>query len=243
MMLTPRTIRITGAALTAIFVSAASAETATAPNLGFTMSVGNTTSTWQDSFGVSPDATLWSYSGEHSNSNGSVSYSVSANPDPILGFDFSFENLTATTQDFFVLLTLPVTPWNGTTLIGASIGGSVTDANNDGIGTLSTIGVPVFDGLIDGSSWLTLFDSPFTASVPFSGGTEIVGPDTDGLPGPSNPGPGTVNSTISVVLNFSLTGGDRAAFTGVFIVEYSTIPAPAGALVLLGLAGTRRRRD
>jgi uncharacterized protein (TIGR03382 family) len=38
---------------------------------------------------------------------------------------------------------------------------------------------------------------------------------------------------------FSLTAGDSASFTSIFVVE--AIPAP-GALALMGLAGLRSRR-
>lgn len=228
-------------ALACAVCSIASGASETAPVIGFDMSIGQHTSSWQDAFGTAiADSTLWSYGGSMSNAGGSLEYSLYADPDPVLGFDFSFWNTSEETQAFSVVVTLPVAVWANATTIGASIGGSVTDANSDGDALLSSISNgPVFNGLIDGAAWLPLFEG-ISVTAPYAGGTTIIS-DVDGLPGPSKPGPLGVDFTISITLDFNLTPGDRASFTGVFIVEY--VPAPSAALLLVGgaLLGRRRR--
>jgi len=232
---------LTGLAVASITLSAGAA-TETAPAMQFSMSIGSNQSSWTDVFGASAGGTLWSYNSSHLMQGGGMHYALEVDPDPILGFDFSFFNDTLQTQTFFVMVSLPVTPFAGATKIGASIGGSVTDANFDGIGNLKTTAgqSSIFKGWIDGAEWMTLFDAPYDVFVPYTGATEILGPDVDGLPGPSIDGPGLVSNSMSVTLMFDLSAGDRASFTGVFIVEY--VPTPAGALALLGLGLLRRRR-
>jgi len=231
---------ITGLIATTLLCGTSIAETETAPTINFNMSIGFVSSVWSDSFGVAAgNSSLWHYSGQQSNSAGTIGYAVYADPDPVLGFDFSFSNDTQFTQTFNVFMTLPVTAWPGATTIGASIGASVTDANFDGIGMLSSVaGGPIFDGTIDGVSWLALLHD-VNLDVPEAGGTSTID-DVDGLPGPSNEGPVAVNEYISISLTFDLSAGDHASFSGVFIVEY--IPAPAGALAFLGLGLVGRRR-
>jgi len=233
---------ITGSVSALVLCALAGAETETAPTIHFDMSIGGASSLWTDSFGLAAeDSSLWYYAGGQSNSNGSLTYTLYADPDPILGFDFSFHNTTGSTQTFNVIVTLPVTAWANATMIGASIGASVTDANFDGSAFLSSVGGgDIFNGKIDGATWLPLF-SAVNVGVPFNGGTSTIS-DVDGLPGPSNPGPFGVTTDIAITLTFDLTAGDRASFTGVFIVEY--VPAPAGALAFAGLGFLgRRRRD
>ena len=233
--------RSLGLAAVLVASSAAMASTETAPSLSFDLKVGSTSASWSDNFGGAvADSKFFSYAGSKNTSKGSFEYSIMADPDPVLGFDFSFWNTSDETQVFSVLVTLPVVPWANATTMGASIGGSVTDANGDGIGTLSSVGTDsVFTGWIDGALWMPLLKA-ISVDVPFTGGTSIIS-DVDGLPGPSKPGPFGVANTMSIALEFQLTPGDRASFTGVFIVEY--IPAPSALVVLAGgmVIGRRRR--
>lgn len=66
-----------------------------------------------------------------------------------------------------------------------------------------------------------------------------------GTPIPSLPGPG-VTSDIGITLKFTLTPGDSASFTGVFVVN--PVPEPAsmmlatcGFAIVLGASWQRRR--
>lgn len=204
---------------------------------------GGVISSWTSSLGASVMGSAWTFNGGSSaGGDAPVQYSVAGGPPPVLGFDFSFFNDTEFTQTFFVMVSLPVAPHAGATKIGATIGGSVTDSNFDGVGSVraSTGESSIFTAFIDGTPWLTLFNAPYVAEVPFTGGTEILGPDGDGLPGPTLDGPVGIWTYISVTLKFDLTAGDRASFTGVFIVDY--VPTPAGVLAFLGLGLLRRRR-
>ncbi|MFO0895257.1 MAG: hypothetical protein U0574_09940 [Phycisphaerales bacterium] len=234
------TMIVTGAALAAAVASLAFGDVQTAPTLSFGLGIGGSQFGWQDSSGAQGASSMWEYKNGQSFDQGGMVYALEVDPDPYIGFSFEFFNNTASTQLFSVTMTLPVGFWNQGSLIGASIGGSVTDANFDGVGVLSSAGGPIFDGKVDGSTQLTLFNDPFSVSVPFFGATATLGPETAGLPGPSIAGPGLVTTDMSITLTFSLTAGDRASFTGIFVMQY--IPAPAGVLALAGLVGLRRRR-
>ena len=65
-----------------------------------------------------------------------------------------------------------------------------------------------------------------------------LGPAGFGDPVPSQLH-GAVAENIAMQFRFSLTAGDSASFTSIFVVE--AIPAP-GALAVVGLAGLRGRR-
>lgn len=238
-------IRIAGLGFAAAACAFASAATDTAPMLSFNMTIGQTSASWTDAAGTikTPDSTIWNYAGKAWTGNGSLAYIMQADPDPILGFDFSFYNDTGATQTFNVLVTLPVTPWAMGTLMGASIGASVTDTSGNGSAMMSSSGAtPVFRAYTDyvpaAAAAMSLFDSPFALPVGIAGGTSIDS-DMAGLP-LGLPGPMSVTTNIAIELNFDLTAGDRASFTGAFIVEY--VPTPAGALAFLGLGFLGRRR-
>lgn len=218
------------------------ADSATAPEMKFAMSVGDHVANWTDSWGISAGGPFWSYNSSYSSPGGSVHYQLLVDPDPILGFDFGFVNDTNEVQVFNIIVSLPVAPFGGATKIGGSIAGSVTDQNKDGYASFATVdSLPIYHGTIDGESWLTLFDAPYLAEVTVPGGTTDLGPDADGLPGATKDGPVGVSDIISIELTFELSPGDYANLNGLFIVQY--VPTPAGALVLLGLAAKRRRRN
>jgi len=238
-------IRIAGLGFGLAACALASAATETAPTISFNMTIGSTGASWSDSAGVikAPDSTIWNYAGKAWTGNGTMAYIVQADPDPILGFDFSFFNDTGATQTFNVLVTLPVTPWAMGTTMGASIGASVTDTSGNGSAMLSSSGgTPVFRAYTDwvpaATAAMSLFDSPFALPVGITGGTSIDS-DVAGLP-VGLPGPMSVTTNIAIELTFDLTAGDRASFTGAFVVEY--VPTPAGALAFLGLGFLGRRR-
>lgn len=224
------------------FCAFAGAETDTAPVISFQMTVGGATSSWQDGVGTNTgDNTLWHYEGSHFSNGGKLQYTLFADPDPILGFDFTVTNDTDETQEFKLFTSMFVPTWKLGSAIGASVGASVTDSNNSGFASLTSVDLaPIFEGQIDGNNWLPLFAAT-DVSVEAPGETSVLS-DIDGLPGPSNPGPNVVFSEVAISLKFELSGGDSASFSGVFIVEY--VPSPTGALAFIGLAMLgRRRRD
>jgi len=164
--------------------------------------------------------------------------------DPFLSASVDVANLTGTVQTYTLIFTLPISPSiTGGTRMGGSTQGGLTDANNDGIGTLSTTGPghSLYNGQIDGSDVLPLFPHLMTMNVPFAGGSTSASTSA-GLPGPTIPGPNALSS-IGIKHEFTLTAGDRATFTSFFSVQ--AVPEPT-SLSLLALGAVvlfaRRRR-
>jgi len=170
-------------------------------------------------------------------------HDMSVGFDPFISASVDVVNTTATTQIYTLIFTLPISPITGGTRMGGSTQGGLTDANNDGIGTLSTTGAgsALYFGQIDGLDKLALFPDVKTLTVPFGGGSAS---DTTsaGLPGPTIVGPASALTSIGIKHTFSLTTGDRATFTSFFRVEPVPEPACLSLLVLGGAALVWRRR-
>jgi hypothetical protein len=166
--------------------------------------------------------------------------------DPIVTQNFGFRN-TGPTQTFNLVTTATVGPLVPSSLMGGSTGGSVTDADFNGAGGLSTVTPDAFYvGLIDGaaiSPSTELHPDPFSVTLSISGETKNIPNVNFGLPGPTVPGPAVTN-TIGIRNRFSLSGGDSVSSSNFFQVE--VVPEPGTASLLgLGLAGLailRRRR-
>jgi hypothetical protein len=164
--------------------------------------------------------------------------------DPFISASVDVINNTASVQNYTLIFTLPISAITGGTRFGGSTQGGLSDANFDGIGTLSTVGAgsSLFSGQIDGVDVLSLFGNPKVISVPFMGGSASDSTSA-GLPGTTISGPLNALTTIGIKQTFSLTPGDRATFTSFFVVE--PVPEPA-ALSLLAIGGlmvlARRRR-
>jgi hypothetical protein len=79
---------------------------------------------------------------------------------------------------------------------------------------------------------------PRSSAGPFL--SNVIGPAAFGTPIPSQPGPAAL-ATIGITIDFTLTPGDSATFTSVFVVE--SIPEPGtGLMVGLGLIALAARR-
>ena len=170
-------------------------------------------------------------------------YNMTLDFDPFISASVDVVNNTAGIQNYILTFSMPIAPTIPTSsLIGGSTQGGLTDANGDGIGTLSTVGgAALYYGQLNGVNVLPLFSSPKTMIVPFAGGSTNDSTSA-GLPGPTIPA-GSATS-IGIQHQFSLTPGDRATFTS-FFTAVNAIPEP-GSLSLLAIGGLmfvcRRRR-
>ncbi len=187
-------------------------------------------------------ANQFSTNGLMSHAMWDLDWSMTVDTDPFINGVFGLTNNTAATQTFVLNVSLPIAPpVTPSSLIGGSVGGSVTDANNSGAATVATIaGVPFYNGLIDGVGALPIYPDPFSVSAPFSGGTANILALNPGLPGPTIPGPAALTS-IGINHTFTLTAGDTIALTSFFVV----VPEPAslGLLACGALLIGLKRRD
>lgn len=176
---------------------------------------------------------------------------VSGNIDPTVTLTGSVTNTSAAPATLVFTTTLPTGPVGPTTLVSGSIGISVTDSSGDGFASLDLapgsipIATPtVYEGLIDGATFLPLLGSPpLPLTVSTIGGSATISEDAGiGPSGPTIPGP-AVASDLGLSVIFELSPGDSASFTAVFTVEPVPEPTSAG-LALLAIAGCfgRRRR-
>lgn len=169
---------------------------------------------------------------------------IEGNIDPILNVSFSVTNNTAVTQSYLFAFGLPIVPGLVTpaSINGGSASLSLTDGTGDGA-TASNL-VPATDAfytaLLDGVDYETidLLDPALTAGS--FGSNNRAG--SFGDPIPSQIGP-SVNNSIGLRFEFTLTPGDSAGVSGVLVVE--PVPEP-GSLALFavgaGLMVRRRRR-
>ncbi|MHC4414012.1 MAG: hypothetical protein ACYS0G_01880 [Planctomycetota bacterium] len=143
------------------------------------------------------------------------------------------------TQNFQLLMTMPVFPAIIDPLKNGSIVGTVTDLDDDGALVSAPLGASIYTAFIDGFQESLLMTDPFGASPP-QGGSTPVGPQDFGVPNPI-PASRDVTTDIAILLNFDLSPSDAATFTAIFEV----IPGPGGLPLLAAfglLAGRRRRR-
>jgi hypothetical protein len=123
------------------------------------------------------------------------------------------------------------------------MGATLTDANFNGSATVATsVGVPLYRGLIDGVPVLSIYPDPYLLSVSFAGQSVPVPPLNPGLPGPTlASGPALL--TIGIVNQFTLSPGDIFSGNSFFVVE--AVPEPSTLALLavsLSMVTFARRR-
>jgi hypothetical protein len=237
---------LAGAAALLCATSVFAGDTPPAPELQIYIQEGDGEGVTYTPGGSDPDGDgVYEYDGEYQHPTWGMDFNILADSDPFVNSVIGFTNNSGVDQDYTIIVNLPTIAIPGGSLMGGSVGGSVTDSNFSGAASVtSTGGAAIFTGLVDGlgAPGATLLNDPFaTAPVGFAGGTSVFGPASFGLPGPTAPGPAVAGS-IGIQLKFRLTAGDSVAMTSFFIVE--PIPAPAG-IALFGIAaivGRRRRR-
>lgn len=182
--------------------------------------------------------------GSYSWAGATLDWDLTYDPDPFVTSNFSILNATAFTQTYVVLVTLPISPAVvPSSLIGGSVQGGAT-SDGSAATVSSSGGIAIYTAYIDGVAVATLFPhlTSATAAGPFLSAS--LGSASFGTPIPSLAGPAALTD-IAIQLRFTLTPGDQASFTSVFVVEPVPEPTTIG-LVSLGLAGLalagRRRR-
>ncbi len=170
-----------------------------------------------------------------------LDWAVDGNTDPVVNGVFSVVNELSVPQEFNLQVVMPVDPIFPFSLTGGSISGTVSDTNGNGATLTTLFNTALYTSKIDGNAFRTLYDDP-TTFVAGGFDTIAIPAVSFGNPIPSQLGP-LVNSSIGIDLNFTLSPGDRAAFTSVFVAE---VPEPGTWLLLVlgavGVALASRRR-
>jgi hypothetical protein len=163
--------------------------------------------------------------------------------DPSISANVSVVNNTAFVQNYDLVFTLPISPAiTGGSRIAGSVQGGITDADGSGSAILSTLGpgTALYYGQIDGANILPLFPNLTTMTV--TNAYDSISQFTSaGIPGVTIPGPNALTS-IGIEQKFSLTPGDQATFTSVFVVLPVPEPSSLGLLAIGSLMFVCRRR-
>lgn len=234
-----------GASFLSLSVCAFDAGAAeTHPNFSFSLtSAGTTVGGSAGTLGTVSQfaATEWFFQGTTNALTGTtLSWAYLVDPDPFITGTFSVANETSIARDYIIDFVLPISPSISASTISGQVAGTLTDSNGTGFASLtSTAGGAVYTALADDLFVQSLMPSanhtvtnPF-GTISFSGGS--FG-QPNAIAGPS------VNSTIGIRFAFTLSAGDSAAFSSIFVVT----PVPAPGALALGLMsvvlGKRRRR-
>jgi hypothetical protein len=168
-------------------------------------------------------------------------WTLSMDSDPFVTNNFTITNSTASTQTYTVATMIGVSPAIANGLMQGSIGFSLTD-NNSNSATLATSGASLYTGMIDGNAARTLWNPTTTFTAPFAStsGSTYFGFPTREI------APESIDTSIGIMIKFSLTAGDSVSFTSSFDVIPAPVPLPAALWLfgsgLLGLLGVARRR-
>lgn len=168
-------------------------------------------------------------------------WTLSMDSDPFVTNNFTITNATGSTQTYTLGTTIGVTPAIPNGVMKGSIGFSLTDNNGNGATLTTTTGTAIYQGMIDGNPARTLWDSPTTFTTPFG---STAGSTYFGFP-VAETAPESIDTNIGILITFTLTAGDSAAFSSHF--EVTPVPVPAAVWLLgsglLGLLGVARRRS
>lgn len=148
-------------------------------------------------------------------------------------------NNSINTQNFSLLMSLPVARAISNPSVSGSIVGTVTDLTFDNATISAPAAQSIYTARIDGVNEQALLSSPFAQSAGGPLQSSVVGPADFGLPTPIL-GSQDVDTSIAIFLNFNLTAGDSGSFTAIFEVVPS--PGVVPLLAMFGLLGRRRRR-
>jgi hypothetical protein len=227
------------------FATVAAHATGIPTNLQATVTGTDGTSDWTWRPTLNADASskgdFWVTAPDQENETFSLeNIQLHGNVDPVINGGFLVTNLTAAVQNYTFIFTIPIIAQTPLTVTGGSTTLGVTDNNANGatVGPNAN-GRPYYYSQIDLVDWQSINLVPLVAGPFSSAGTS----GDFGQPIPSLPGPAAL-SFIGIRYDFSLTPGDSASATGVFVVE--AIPEPATCfLALAGLVvcGTMRRRS
>lgn len=138
-------------------------------------------------------------------------------------------NVSDVVQTYSFSFSVPLDPvYTNSTFYGGSTAGSVTDNGASPFAIAACAGEKAFyEGKIDGSTVLSIYDTSTSWGVLWGGGTTNINAVNVGLPGPFMPGPAAINS-IGIDHSFTLTPGDVIAVTSYFQVT----PEPASISIL-----------
>lgn len=248
-MISKQILSLTAIAIASGVASTAVADTDVIPNvmMSVTSTLGGTSTFNPASYGSAwqAGASTFGFSGSNSSSgNWGLGWSMLVNPDPFIVANIAVTNNSLMTQTFSISVLSPLDTTNFPFIcIGGSVVGSVSDGNGDGATLSSPAGGSLYSAIVDNNTVGTLLDDPFSVSAGsyLSAG---VGPATFGAPIPSQVVATQATTNFGITLTFTLTAGDTASFTSIFVVE-GCIPGPASLalLAVAGMAGSRRRRS
>lgn len=177
--------------------------------------------------------------GSFSDTNYNYTWNVDGKQDPWINLLLNFTNLSSSPVDITITVSMLTVPTGPPSLAGGSVESTLTDGGHDGVELSNNGNDPLYSALVNGGSFRTLSDSPFSYTSSFA-------PLTYGWPGITDPGPGSAVSSMSLALQFRLTGGgDQAMTFATFDIEpsdQSIVPEPGTiCLVTMGLAGLAGR--
>jgi hypothetical protein len=165
---------------------------------------------------------------------------------------FTLTNISASTQNFVMNVTLPIAAIGPTTRQGGyfgdpSTGTTYTDTSGNADVTLATVGAtPFYQALVNGILSQGLGSFVLNANA-VPGGAGVFGNESQQLWGTPIPSAvfGPASGNIRITWTFSLTAGDQVQTKGFFQVEPVATPEP-GSMLLVGmglaaLALVRRR--